>query len=174
MQNLNRESAFKSFEVIDGGRQARGRRATADSSECPLDTRRNDDLEIGRDEHFGQRDAGATINQSAYEERIEERFRQLSGDIQHFVSSLQAACLADHTPAREILDELAAKQGKLAWSIGVARRSEGPARKRLWPDIERMVGELESTLRLLSRLQFVEGHWRVPAGSRDSSYSDVS
>jgi hypothetical protein len=108
-----------------------------------------------------QQNARQVSRESAYEERIEDRFRHLTGDIQHFVSSLQAARLADYSPAREILHELAAKLGKLAWKIGVARRSEGAARHRLWPDVERSLGDLEATLSLLSRLQFVDGHWSV-------------
>lgn len=125
-----------------------------------------------------QRNGEQAPDQNPYEEKIVDRFRHLTGDLQHFASSLQAACLADYAMAREILDELAAKQGKLAWTIGVARRSEGAARKRLWPDIERMLGDLESTLSLLSRLQFVEGHWRVPppveTTSYDADFDDVS
>lgn len=122
---------------------------------------------------FIKQDGMNAPDQYAYEEKIVDRFRHLTGDLQHFASSLQAACLADYAMAREILHELAAKQGKLAWTIGVARRSEGAARKRLWPDIERMLGDLESTLSLLSRLQFVEGHWRVPPPVETAEYDDV-
>jgi len=112
-------------------------------------------------------------DQAAYEEKIEARFRRLSDDLQQFISSLQAACLAEHSPAREILEELAIKHCALAWIIRTARHSQGAARRRLWPDIERSVGDLETTLRLVSRLEFVGGHWRVPANSPPPPYDDV-
>ena len=159
MNHAIHEAPTKGFEVVDGGKARR-----QDGSQVP--------------------------DQTAYEENIVDRFHHLTGDIQHFASSIQAACLSEYALAREILQELAEKQGKLAWTIGVAKRlessfsnaSQRQTGRRMWPDIERMLADLESTLGLLSRLQFVEGHWRVPppvlqadGGAGDAAdYSDVS
>jgi len=112
-------------------------------------------------------------DQSAYEEKIESRFRRLGDDLQQFISSLQAACLAEHSPARDILEELAIKHCALAWIIRTARHSQGAARRRLWPDIDHSLGDLETTLSLLAHLRLVDGHWRVSADAAPPPYEDV-
>jgi hypothetical protein len=168
MRDVNREAASGRFEIIEGGRHSK----LAAGHGAGIGARPGIGYEADNEAQLGVRQGadhrtGQALEQSAgesaYERAIEERFRRVAGDLQHFASSLQAACLGDHPLAREILDDLAAKRGKIAWTMGIARRAEGPARRRLWVDIERALGDLEASLRLLSRVQFVDGHWRVPA-----------
>jgi hypothetical protein len=111
---------------------------------------------------------GRSQEQSAYEEKIEARLRQLTGAVERFITSLPAALLAEQSSSREIVEELVVKQSALQWIVRTAKHSEGDVREKLWSDIDQSLSGLEKALELLLRLQLIERHSRVPAENRCS------
>ena len=104
---------------------------------------------------------GCQLHNSVYEGKIEARLERLSQVVEHFVSSLPAALLAEHHPTRELLEELLVKQSALQWIVRVAKHSQGAVRRRLWSDIDESLAGLEKLLELLPRLQEIERHSRT-------------
>jgi hypothetical protein len=113
-------------------------------------------------------EGGCQLNNSPYEEKIEARLERLSHSVEHFVSSLPAALLAEHHPTRELLEELVVKQSALQWIVRVAKHSQGSIRRRLWSDIDASLAGLEKLLEFLPRLQEIERHSRAAHENQSS------
>jgi len=116
-------------------------------------------------------EGGFQLKNSSYEEKIEARLERLSHAVEHFVSSLPAALLAEHHPTRELLEELVVKQSALQWIVRVARHSQGAVRRRLWSDIDASLAGLEKLLEFLPRLQDLERHARAAHENQSSTTS---
>lgn len=111
---------------------------------------------------------GRFQEQSACEEKIEARLRQLIDAVGRFITTLPAALLAEQSSSREIIEELAVKQSALLWIVRTAKHSQGAVRQKLWSDIDQSLSGLEKALEFLLRLQLIERHSRVAAENRCS------
>jgi hypothetical protein len=114
-------------------------------------------------------EGGRNKNQIAREREIECRMEHLSHNLELFINTLPAAMLADQSSTRELLEELAVKQCALQWIVRVAKHSESGVREKLCSDIDESLSRLEKTLDVLPRLQRIERHARLAAGSRRAS-----
>jgi len=80
----------------------------------------------------------------------ETRLKALTMFVEDLEHAPWTALISEQSSTRESMEELCVKESALRWMARAAKHSEGAVRERLWRDIERAVGDLESLARSIS------------------------
>ena len=80
---------------------------------------------------------------AVYEDQIQARLQTITSFVEGLNTSTVDLLLAEKPFARELLQELIAKEAALRWIVRVATLSNQNVRARLWADIDKALDDLD-------------------------------
>jgi hypothetical protein len=78
-----------------------------------------------------------------FEDSIKARLQELTTLVESFGNPAINRLLTENISVRAAVEELIVKEAALRWIVDVATHSYGPARERLWVDIDGALTDLE-------------------------------
>jgi hypothetical protein len=88
---------------------------------------------------------------ATYEDQIKARLQTITSFVEGLNTSTVDLLLAEKPFARELLQELIAKEAALRWIVRVATLSNENVRARLWADIDEALDNLDLIVDLVGR-----------------------